>query len=93
MDIRPDWWNAVMGTPSAVVPAHSIQDLKGRPVNQMVYAYFFRPKYDVRKIVHERIQKFTMNEECAVMHVRRGDSILHTGNSNYSIVCIPMMSI
>ena len=76
----PQWWNKVMGLPKPTIPEHTIQDLHGFIATQVMYAYFFRPKYEIRRIIHERIQKFKLNDECAVMHVRRGDSIMHTGS-------------
>ena len=78
-DASPEWWDRVMGTPTAAIPTHMIQNLYGLPAEQVVYTYFFRPKYEIRRIIHERMQRFRLINECAIMHVRRGDIIMHTG--------------
>jgi hypothetical protein len=78
---KPTWWPNVMGMASPTVPEFSIGNIHSVPANHVMYSYFFRPKYDLRKIINERMAKFNLNEDCAVMHVRRGDSIMHTGQA------------
>ena len=73
------WWDKVMGVPSTTIPAHTIQGIQGLPAEHVMYSYFFRPKYEIRKIIHKRVWDFAIDEDCAVMHVRRGDSIMHAG--------------
>ena len=85
---HPEWWDKVMGKPTSTMPAHTIQDFNGLPAEQTMYSYFFRPKYEVRKTTHERIQEFDLSEQCAVMHVRRGDSIMHTGIFTLYLYCL-----
>ena len=79
LNTQSKWWDKVMGSPTATTPAHTIQGINGLPSEHAMYTYFFRPNYGVRKIIHERIESFELNEACAVMHVRRGDSIMHAG--------------
>jgi hypothetical protein len=76
---NPPWWDKVMGEATEKLPEFSIKNLHGLPVTHSIYTYFFRPKYDLRKIIHDRMVKFNLDESSAVMHVRRGDSIMHTG--------------
>lgn len=78
---KPAWWEKVMGPQSTGAPENTIRDLHGIPANHVMYSYFFRPKYDLRKIIHERMVKFKLESPSAVMHVRRGDSIMHTGQA------------
>ena len=76
---NPKWWEKVMGKPTTTIPAQTVQNLQGLPAEQAIYAYFFRPKFEVRRIIHHRVQMFNLTEECTILHVRRGDSITHRG--------------
>jgi len=43
--------------------------------NGMTHTLFFRPKYHIRREVHRRVEQFNLlQDSCATMHVRRGDS-------------------
>ena len=73
-----------MGSPSAVVPESSIGDMHGLPAKHVLYSYFFRPHYSIRKEVYKASKDVRLDNECAVMHVRRGDSIMHIGSAHCS---------
>mmetsp|Transcript_32219 Transcript_32219/g.32845 ORF Transcript_32219/g.32845 Transcript_32219/m.32845 type:complete len:466 (-) Transcript_32219:29-1426(-) len=61
-------------------PTFSIGTLDDEPATQTLYSYIFRPNYRVRRHVQQRVEMFDMgNEPYAVMHVRRGDILLHGG--------------
>jgi hypothetical protein len=70
-----------MGPISPRRPEHTIGQLNGKIAEQVLYTYFLRPKYAVRQLIHERVRAFKLADSCAVMHVRRGDSIMHDTQS------------
>lgn len=43
-----------------------------------LYSYWLRPKYNLRREVHSRAKDFNLDSNCAVLHVRRGDILMHT---------------
>jgi len=84
-------WDDLVGTGrNPAIPRRSIQDLwpSSLPARQVLYSYFFRPKYVLRRAVHERLLQFdarlkksqstpSPRQPCATFHVRRGDILFH----------------
>jgi len=89
-EMRPPWWVNLVGKPTDKIPERSIRDLSidSVPARMAFYSYFFRPNYQVRSHVYNKIQEFNLlgeNDVCAAMHVRRGDVIFHQGAARYYI--------
>ena len=60
MEMRPEWWVPLVGTPSKYIPERSIRDLgmDSIPSRMAFYSYFFRPNYRVRHEIAQRVQRF-----------------------------------
>lgn len=75
-DTKPVWWKQIAGPPTNQPSSH--QDLRGSVVNHILYSYFFRPKYDLRRRIQLAVHEFGLKQDsCAFVHVRRGDVLLH----------------
>jgi hypothetical protein len=82
---RPEWWSSTVGSAQPNIPDDTIMDYGSyRPESpgfHVLYTYFFRPRYEVRLEVHNRVEAFNYGQlPCAVMHVRRGDIVMHTNS-------------
>ena len=79
------WWYDVFSSAipekGSVIPNQSVGSFFDLPAEQVFYSYMWRRQYFMRKYIHEKVESFNLNEECAAMHVRRGDSIHHAGQS------------
>ena len=72
---KPLWWKHILGSSTN---HQSDQDLRGHVVNHILYSYFFRPKYDLRRRIQLALHQFSLAQDsCAFVHVRRGDVLLH----------------
>lgn len=59
-------------------PLHSVGGMRSALAQQVFYSYLFRPKYKVRQEIERRMGVFDIEKDtCAVMHVRRGDVVMH----------------
>ena len=85
------WWHQVLGSetpqPGTEILRASVENHHGRPAEQVFYSYMWRPNYGLRKEVQRRVKNFDLNEPCASMHVRRGDTVHHGGKTNTITVC------
>lgn len=80
------WWYDVMQTEplsggGAYIPNQSVGSYDNIAAEHTFYTYMWRPKYEVRKEIHRRVNDFNLTENCAAMHVRRGDVVTHGGGS------------
>ena len=75
----PDWFDAATGV-GVDRPDYAVGTYITDASYQVSYAYMFRPKYNVRREVQRRVDKFNLTQDsCSIMHVRRGDSgVTHT---------------
>jgi hypothetical protein len=83
-EAKPSWWSDAVGYPTDNIPDRSIQDLTqgGIPSRHVLYSYLFRPNYSLRRDVQIAMSEFLRDGDlssCAVMHVRRGDVVFHSG--------------
>jgi hypothetical protein len=83
---EPYWWQQAIGSPQPSIPIDVTRSyfdyITDTPAFQTLYAYLFRPKYAVRREVHNRVEAFNLSSgPCAVMHVRRGDIVMHMGDA------------
>jgi hypothetical protein len=67
------------------ISGHDTFDLMGIHALHLGAGYVVRPNHQLRRIVHEKVASFGLQSPCAVMHVRRGDSMLLTGDERYYI--------
>eukprot|EP00607_Mallomonas_marina_P008561 CAMPEP_0182418214 /NCGR_PEP_ID=MMETSP1167-20130531/2698_1 /TAXON_ID=2988 /ORGANISM="Mallomonas Sp, Strain CCMP3275" /LENGTH=456 /DNA_ID=CAMNT_0024592313 /DNA_START=332 /DNA_END=1703 /DNA_ORIENTATION=- len=73
-----DWYREAVGS-RWFVPRHAVGGLVfGLPARHVAYTYLFRPLYKIRQEVHRRVSHMSVEKDsCALIHVRRGDIILH----------------
>lgn len=61
-------------------PLHATGDYFGPTVSHVLYSYIFRPNYRLRREIQRRVDAFSLEPDtCSIMHVRRGDSVMHSG--------------
>eukprot|EP00607_Mallomonas_marina_P003626 CAMPEP_0182440272 /NCGR_PEP_ID=MMETSP1167-20130531/86954_1 /TAXON_ID=2988 /ORGANISM="Mallomonas Sp, Strain CCMP3275" /LENGTH=624 /DNA_ID=CAMNT_0024634177 /DNA_START=836 /DNA_END=2711 /DNA_ORIENTATION=- len=76
-NISPKWYREAVGY-GKDKPRHAIGSLVDIPAEQVFYSYVFRPNYRVRQEIQKRVDAFNIQKDtCSIMHVRRGDSVMH----------------
>jgi hypothetical protein len=89
---EPYWWRGLVGHGTADIPERTILSYMYQYTHSghLLYSYFFRPNYNLRRKIYEGMKAFNSKEvlggegnPCAVMHVRRGDILLHDGQSRF----------
>jgi hypothetical protein len=86
---RPLWWKELVGTPTVNIPETMLYDLKGEIALHTAYSYFLRPKYNLRTLIHQKVDSFhLLQDSCAFMHVRRGDILLHGSQSRCTLLLL-----
>ena len=75
---RPSWFLQAFGDVTPVQPADIFRYFWDIPFTHAAQTYFSRPKYKFRMKIHKRVNRFDYGDmPCAVMHVRRGDILIH----------------
>ena len=83
---KPDWWDSVVGEgdQGGYTSGQGLFDLAAQ---HTLYSYLFRPNYNLRRETFKRVQAFDRlaaasdSSSCAVLHVRRGDVLMHGQHS------------
>lgn len=74
------WFANAVGMGHKDLPQHAVGELHGQPATHVFYSYIFRPNFRTRRDVNRRVEAFNIKpDSCTIMHVRRGDSVMHRG--------------
>lgn len=76
------WWEKLVGNVEIGLPMESVGELTSSIAQHVLYTYFVRPKYSLRKKVELSVIAFNLTQDtCVFMHIRRGDILLHGDQS------------